>query len=344
MIALAARDDVVGRALHRCLEGRLLSRHDMRALIGSIVDEAPSPVRVAALLTALATRGESPDEIAGAAEALLERAHRMPAAGDALLDVCGTGGDGCGSFNVSTCVAFVVAGAGVKVAKHGNRGVSSGCGSADVLETMGVRLDLPPGRSAQMLAEHGIAFLFAPHYHPAMRAVATVRRELGIRTLFNLAGPLSNPARPARQVIGVSQARVMTAVARAAVALGCTRVAVVHATDGMDEVSLSGPTRVLECDVTGCRAYTIQPGDAGLNAAPPSAVRGGSPAENARMLEEILDGRQGPRTDIVVLNAALALIVAGAAGSLHEGVALARRSIESGAARAALRALQEARA
>jgi anthranilate phosphoribosyltransferase len=344
MMAQADRDGVVGRALHRCLDGQLLSRRDMRELIGGIVDEAPNPVHVGALLAALAARGESPEEIAGAAEALLERAHSVPAVGGELLDVCGTGGDGSRSFNVSTCVAFVVAGTGVKVAKHGNRGVSSGCGSADVLEALGVRLDLPPEHSAHLLAVHGIAFLFAPHYHPAMRAVAQLRRELGVRTLFNLAGPLSNPARPARQVIGVSQARVMTAVAKAAVALGCKRVAVVHAADGMDEVSLSGPTRVLECDATGCRAYTIQPSDAGLESAPATAVRGGSPAQNAQMLEEILDGRQGPRTDIVVLNAALALTVAGAADGLREGLALARHSIESGAARAALRALQEAQA
>jgi anthranilate phosphoribosyltransferase len=313
-----------------------LGAEQMRDIITAIMSGEVSATQIAALLVALAVKGETADELAGAAAAM--RAHAIPVRTVRIdaIDVCGTGGDGAGTFNISTAVAFVVAGAGVAVAKHGNRAMSSRCGSADVLEALGVRIDADPERSGATLDEHGIAFLFAQAHHPAMRHVAPVRRELGIRTLFNLIGPLSNPAGVKRQIVGVAHAGGQRTVAYALGRLGSERAAVIHGGDGLDEATLAAPTRVIEWQAGGAVEYELSPADAGLDYAPTGALAGGDAGENAAVVRAVLDGRAGPRRDVVILNAALALLIAGAAADIAQGAHLARRSIDSGAARAKL--------
>ncbi|MBV8222745.1 MAG: anthranilate phosphoribosyltransferase [Candidatus Eremiobacteraeota bacterium] len=320
--AVAARTDLGAERMHETID----------AIMGGEV----SQTQIAALLVALALKGETAYELAGAATAM--RAHATPVrtVRKDAIDVCGTGGDCAGTFNISTAVAFVVAGAGVAVAKHGNRAMSSRCGSADVLEALGVRIDLDAGRCGQLLDEHGIAFMFAQAYHPAMRHVAPVRRELGVRTLFNLLGPLTNPAGVRRQIVGVAQPHAQPIVAHALGLLGSERTAVIHGGDGLDEATLAMPTRVIEWHGQGTTEYELSPEQAGLERAPTRALAGGDAGANAAMVRGVLDGDGGPRRDVVVLNAALALLIAGAAADIAQGAAAARRSIDSGAARAKL--------
>jgi len=338
--------NVVGLAEHirRCASGGHLLEEEMRAAIGLIMDGEATQAQMSALLVAMRVNGETTDEVVGAARAMRERAllvhcHRTP-----LMDVCGTGGDGSGSFNISTAVAFVVAGAGVAVAKHGNRAMSSNCGSADVLEALGVDLESVSSRAQTLLDDHGIAFLFAQRHHPAIRVVAPVRREIGIRTLFNLLGPLTNPANITHQVVGVAHEDALPLMADALRALGRKRAAVVHAEDGIDEVSLASATRVVEWNGRRLVQYTIEPEMFGLARRPARETTGGSPHVNAQLIEHVLAGRPGAHRDVVLLNAGLALYIAGSSHDIGEGVRAAQRSIESGAARRALQTLVEAKA
>ena len=327
--------------LHRVLGGGDLSAADAARAIGAIMDETLSPVRAAALLAALAAKGECVDEIVGAAAAMRDRSVRVVHELPLVMDVCGTGGDGAQTLNISTAAAFVIAGAGVAVAKHGNRAASSACGSADVLEALGVRLERSAEASADLLRTKNVAFLFAQYHHPAMRAVAPIRRELGVRTIFNLLGPLTNPAGATRQIVGVAVPAHVDLVAAALRGLGAAAGAVVHAQSGLDEIAGDSPTTIAQFDETGIRRWTLVPGDYGI-AASKAELRGGDAQTNARALLDILDGERSPRADVVCLNAALALVVAGEAVDIDDGLARARGAVQSGAARAALEALRVA--
>jgi anthranilate phosphoribosyltransferase len=308
-------------------------------VMGAIMDGAILPTQIAGLLMALAVKGERSSELVGFAQAMRERALPMPIAVPDAFDTCGTGGDGAGTFNVSTAAAIVVAGAGVRVAKHGNRAVSSKSGSADVFEALGVRLDVPAERVAEAL-EAGLAFFFAPAWHPSMRHAGPTRRELGVRTAFNLLGPLTNPAGARRQLVGVSRPEHTELVAQALLALGTERAWVVHGEGGLDELSTLGRTKVVEVTNGTLETFYVHPSDVSLNQASFEDLSGGAAADNATLVERLLAGETGPRRDVVILNAGAALLVAGRASSLREGVALADDSLESGRARLALEQLR----
>lgn len=325
--------------IRRVVGGEHLVLDDMRDAVGAIMDGQATPAQVAALLIALHLKGETADEIAGAAAAMRAHAIGVPVTRRPIVDVCGTGGDASGTFNISTAVAFVVAGAGVTVAKHGNRAMSSKCGSADVLEALGVRIDAPPEVAASALDAHGIAFLFAQAYHPAMRYVAPVRREIGVRTLFNIIGPLSNPAGAHRQIVGVPRVELLALVANALSRLGCERAAVVHGHGGLDELSLAGENRVAEWTGGDVIEYAIDPATFGLDRRPNSELAGGDVSRNAELVRRVLEGERGPHRDVVALNAALALVIAGVADDMPAGMRLASASIDDGRARNKLDAL-----
>jgi len=314
----------------------------MEAAFGEIADAKASPVAIAALLVALRAKGESVDEIVGAARALRARAVPAPAVDPRAIDTCGTGGDGAGTFNVSTAAAFVVAGAGVPVAKHGNRAASSRAGSIDVLEALGVCCELSVERSAEILARVGIAPFFARVAHPAMRQLAPVRSELGLRTIANCLGPLLNPVGVRRQVVGVYAAELVVPLAEALGRLGSERALVVHGSDGLDEITTTGASEAALLDAGRVRALHVDPQALGIPRAEPEALRGGDAAENAAIVRAVLEGEPGPRRDLVCANAAAALWVAGAAADLAAGLARARESLDSGAARERLRRLAEA--
>jgi anthranilate phosphoribosyltransferase len=260
---------------------------------------------------------------------------------DALVDTCGTGGDTSGTFNISTAVAFVTAGAGVRVAKHGNRSISSQCGSADVMEALGVNINLPPTRLASCLNETGIAFLFAPAMHSAMKYVQPARRELHLRTVFNLLGPMTNPAHASAQVVGVYSADLVEKLAEALSELGLRRALVVHGRDGLDEITISGPTKIAEVRDGNVRAYEVTPEEFGLKSAPLAAIAGGDAAQNAAIIRAVLEGERSPRRDVVVLNAAAALVAAAHADRIGEAVPLAAYAIDCGHARQRLQLLVE---
>ena len=329
--------------IRHCASGGHLQEEEMRDAIGLIMDGQATQAQMSALLVALRVNGETKDEVVGAARAMRERALLVECHREPLMDVCGTGGDGLGSFNISTAAAFVVAGAGVAVAKHGNRAMSSHCGSADVLEALGVDLESASLHAQSLLEHHGIAFLFAQRHHPAMRVVAPVRREIGIRTLFNLLGPLTNPANVTHQVVGVAHENAVAIMAEALRALGRRRAAVVRAEDGMDEVSLASATRVVELNGSRLVEYTIAPEMFGLERRPVVEIAGGSAQVNAQLIENVLEGRPGAHRDVVLLNAGLALYIAGLSQDIRDGIAAAERSIASGAARHALEKLVEAK-
>ena len=330
------------RALKLVMEGRTLSRNEARLAVEEMLEEGFSAVRAAALLAAMARRGEAAEEVAGFVDALRARGARGAAAPDLAersVDVCGTGGDGQGTFNVSTTAAFVVAGAGVPVAKHGNRAVSSASGSADVLAALGVRIDMPPAVAARALSEANVTFLFAPAYHPAMRSVGPMRRELGIRTAFNLAGPLANPLGVRRQLVGVDRPPRVPVLAHALAALGAEHALVVSNSGAGDELLPHGLTivaQVLEGEVR-LEEWTAATFD--LPERDPRDMAGGDAATNAAILRAVLDGEEGPRRDAILMNAAAALLVSGVALDLGDGMARAADSIDSGAARRALEAL-----
>ena len=325
--------------LRRLLQGGTMSSEESAATVGAIMDETITGVQAAGLLIALAARGETIEEVVGAATAMRQRAvplnHDLPL----VIDIVGTGGDGVGSINISTAAALVVAGAGIPVAKHGNRAASSKCGSADVLEALGVPLDRPPTDSAELLVNDRIAFLFAPRYHPAMKAMSGLRRELGVRTIFNLLGPICNPAGAQRQLIGVFGKAQLDLVAEAVQELGGEEGAVVHSASGMDEVAGDGPTFVAQFDQKGTRRWVLRPEDHGVRASFED-LKGGGAETNAQLILGVLRGEASPRADVVALNAGLALVIAGAAADVDEGLVLARASIASGAAMEALEALR----
>ena len=325
--------------LRRVTEGERLTRDEAAAAIRAVVAGEAGEAGTAALLAAWKTRGESPEEVAGVALALRERMVPV-AAPPGAVDTCGTGGDGAGTFNVSTAAALVVAGAGAPVAKHGNRGVSSACGSADVFSALGVGYGFPPERAAAVLREAGIVFLFAPAHHPALAAVAPVRKALRLRTVFNVVGPLLNPAGVRRQVVGVARPELLDLVAGALAATGCEHGLVVHgrtSEGALDEIALAGETDVREVTPDGVRPFVLRASDLGLPEAPLSALAGGDAAENAATIRRILSGEErGPKRHVVVANAGAVLHVAGKADSISEGIALAVKSIDDGAAACAL--------
>jgi anthranilate phosphoribosyltransferase len=303
----------------------------MEEAIGAIVDGAWTPAQAGAFLGALAAKGETADEIVGAARAMRARALRVEHALEVVVDTCGTGGDGAHTINVSTAAALVVASCGLPVAKHGNRAASSRCGSADVLEALGVSIDCEPGEAGRRLTSDRFAFLFAQRYHPAMKAIAPVRRELGVRTIFNLLGPLSNPARATHQVIGVANPAHVELLGEALQRLGSAGGAVVHARSGIDEVAGDVPTSVYRFWNGTVERTTIDPADFGIAAAP-DALRGSDPQTNAAALRSILEGERSDRAEVVALNAALTLVVAGTADSLGDALEQARGALRDGAA------------
>lgn len=331
---------ILPQAIRRVIDGHDLGRDEMHEVFGQVMDGAASDVLKSALLVALRMKGETAEEITGAAMAMRERVTPLDVDREDLVDTCGTGGDGRGTFNISTIAALVAAGAGANVAKHGNRAVSSSCGSADVLSALGVYIDLDAPRMSEVLRRAGIAFLFAPKLHPAMAAVASVRRELGVRTIFNVLGPLTNPAFARRQVLGVYAERLVDVVAQVLASLGAKHALVVHSRDGLDEISISAATRVCEVRDGELRAYEITPEEIGLGRHPIEALAGGDARENAAIARDVLNGAaNGARHDIVVANAGAALYVGGLAPSIRDGVALAKESIASGRASEKLRQL-----
>jgi anthranilate phosphoribosyltransferase len=331
-------------ALHRIANHReSLARAEAHAVMTEVLTGQCSDVQIAALLVALHMKGETVEEIVGFAEAI--RAAAVPlqlradsildASGtgrDALVDTCGTGGDTSGTFNISTATAFVVAGAGVRVAKHGNRSVTSKCGSADVMEALGVNINLPVERIAACLEEVGIAFLFAPAMHSAMKYVQTARRELRVRTVFNLLGPLTNPARATCQVVGVYSADLVEKLAEALSMLGLRRALVVHGSDGLDEITITASTRIAEVRDGQVRCYEVTPEEFGLQRATLEDISGGDATANAALIREVLAGKKSARRDVVLLNAAAALVAAGRADHLRDAIPLAAQAIDSGAA------------
>lgn len=330
---------MITQSIRRAMDGHDLRREEMHELFGQVMDGAASDVLKSALLVALRMKGETADEITGAAMAMRERVTPLDVDPDDLVDTCGTGGDGRGTFNVSTLAALVAAGAGASVAKHGNRAVSSSCGSADVLSALGVSIDLDALQMSAVLRRAGIAFLFAPKLHPAMAAVAGVRKELGVRTIFNVLGPLTNPAFARRQVLGVYAERLVEIVAQVLADLGARHALVVHSRDGLDEISISAATRVCEVRDGELRSYEVTPEELGLPRHPLEAVAGGDARENAAIARDVLNGANGARHDIVVANAGAALYVGGLAPTIRDGVALAKESIASGRASAKLQQL-----
>jgi anthranilate phosphoribosyltransferase len=354
-------------ALHRIANhSQSLARAEAREVMAEVLAGKCTDAQIAALLIALRMKGETVEEIVGFAEAIRAAAAPLPirsASSDqssgalavtgtgrdalaeetlvdsTLVDTSGTGGDASGTFNISTATALVTAGAGVRVAKHGNRSISSKCGSADVVEALGINIQLSPERAAQCLREVGICFLYAPNLHPAMKQVQTVRRELRMRTMFNLLGPLTNPARASGQVVGVYSLDLVEKLAEALGMLGLHRALVVHGLDGLDEITITGPTRIAEAREGSVRSYEVEPEEFGMTRATLQEISGGDAPENAAIIRAILAGEKSPRRDVVLLNAAAALVAAGRADHLAGAVPLARKSIDSGAAAEKLEAL-----
>jgi anthranilate phosphoribosyltransferase len=314
----------------------------------TIMDGQAAPSQVAALLVGLSMKGERPDEIVGLARTMRARATKLSKSFAPVFDTCGTGGDGAHTFNVSTVAALVLAACGVRVAKHGNRSASSRCGSADLFETLGVNVAATPPIVERCLDEAGIAFLFAQVFHPSMRHAAATRKELGVRTAFNLLGPLTNPAGAARQLVGVPRPELTELVARSLAQLGAERAWVVHGADGLDEISTTGYTKVSECRDGAVNTFYVHPGDVGLPKAVPDALRGGDAQDNAAIARSVLAGEPGAPRDIVLFNAGVALLIAGRTSTIPDGIAMAAEAIDSGRARQVLdtlvRVSQEGRA
>ncbi len=327
------------RTINKLVERQHLESNEAREAMGLIMSNQVTPAQVAAFMTALRMKGETPEEIAGCALAMRDKAVPLSVRRP-VVDTCGTGGDRLGTFNISTTVAFVVAGAGVAVAKHGNRSVSSKSGSADVLEALGVKIDLAPELVERCLAETGIGFLFAPTFHRAMKYAAGPRKELGFRSIFNLLGPLTNPAGAKYQIVGVYQRHLTPVLARALLNIGIQRAMVVHGADGMDEITLTGTTFVSEVRDGSIRDYQITPEELGLERCTPAELTGGTAEDNAVITKRVLSGEErGPKRQVVLLNAAAALCLCDKAGSLQEGVLLAAEIIDHGLAMAKLEQL-----
>jgi anthranilate phosphoribosyltransferase len=347
---------VILDALHRIANhSQPLGRAEAHDVMAEVLAAKCTDAQIAALLIALRMKGETVEEIVGFAEAIREAAAPLPIraaealavtgtgrdalAEESLVDTSGTGGDASGTFNISTATALVTAGAGVRVAKHGNRSISSKCGSADVVEALGINIQLSPERAAQCLRDVGICFLYAPNLHPAMKQVQTVRRELRMRTMFNLLGPLTNPARASGQVVGVYSLDLVEKLAEALSMLGLRRALVVHGLDGLDEITITGTTRVAEAREGSVRSYEVEPEEFGMARATLQDISGGDATENAAIIRAILSGEKSPRRDVVLLNAAAALVAAGRTDRIADAIALATESIDSGAAAGKLKAL-----
>lgn len=340
----------ITEALSRVVAGQHLGRNEAESVMNGIMSGQATDAQIAAFLTALRMKSETVEELIGFASVLRAKACQVrPQSGvaaafsgterDMLVDTCGTGGDASGTFNISTATAFVVAGAGVRVAKHGNRSVTSLCGSADVVERLGVRIDLTPEGVARCIDEVGIGFLYAPLLHEAMRYVMLVRREMRIRTVFNLLGPLCNPAQARAQVLGVYNEKLTEMMAHVLCELGAHRAFVVHGSDGLDEISITGESKISEVRDREVRTYYVSPEDFGLTRAPMETILGGDATRNAEIIREILGGRKNTRRDVVLLNAAAGIVAGGKARTLGEGIELARHAIDSGEAQARLEKL-----
>lgn len=325
--------------LNRLMAGENLSTQEAEDLMGSMMDEELTPVQLAGILVALRIKGEIADEVVGFARTMRSRARRISVDG-ALVDTCGTGGDNSGTFNISTAAALIVAACGQPVAKHGNRAASGRCGSADVLEAVGVDVSLPPDGVSQCIAETGIGFLFAPAFHPAMRFAAVPRRELGVRTVFNLLGPLTNPVRPSYQLLGVSGDELLDLMAESLLQLGVERALVVHSQDGTDEISITTSTSVREVRAGTIMSYNIEPEEFGVARSAAGGVRGGDPETNGAILHDVLRGAHGPARDAAMVNAGAALYACGRADTLHDGAVLASRALDSGMAAETLERLR----
>jgi anthranilate phosphoribosyltransferase len=343
---------MIVEAIRKVVERKDLTRDEAFAVMEAIMSGHATDAQIAAFLTALRMKGETVEELIGFARVMREKVSPVKTRArvqtslsgtdrEMLVDTCGTGGDATGTFNVSTATAFVVSGAGIPVAKHGNRSVSSLCGSADVVEALGVRLDLPPERVGRCVDEVGIGFCYAPLLHKAMKFVMLARREIRIRTVFNILGPLTNPARASAQVIGVYDGALAEVMAQVLKELGTTRAFVVHGQDGLDELSTTGPSHVAELRDGEIRCYTVQPEDFGLPRVSLADLKGGSAADNAEIIRRILAGERGPKRDIVVLNAGAAIAAGGKAADIASGIALAVQSIDGGAAQDRLARLVE---
>lgn len=332
---------MIQEAIKDLIAGADLSRARTRAAMDQIMSGQATDAQIGAFLVALRIKGETVDEIAGCAEVMREKATPIATTRPDLIDTCGTGGDGSGTFNISTAVAFVACGAGLAVAKHGNRSISSHCGSADVLDALGVNVEASPEKVGECIDEVGIGFLFAVALHGAMKHAIGPRRELATRTVFNVLGPLTNPAGAKRQLLGVYDSALTEALAGVLGQLGSERALVVHGSDGLDEITLTGPTQVSELRDGQVSTRQIDPRDFGLQRVPAEALQGGDAAYNARILREVLDGWEGPRRDVVLINAAAAIAVGGRAEDMTAGLELARASIDSGRACRALERLVE---
>jgi anthranilate phosphoribosyltransferase len=316
-----------------------LTSEEAAAAMAEVMEGRAAPAQIAGFLMGLAMKGERPAEIVGLARTMRAHAVRLSRQHADVFDTCGTGGDKSGTFNISTCAALVIAACGVKVAKHGNRAASSLSGSADVLEVLGVRVTAAPAVVERCLDEAGIGFFFARTFHPSMRHAAQVRTDLGVRTAFNLLGPMTNPAGATRQIVGVPRPEHTELLARTLMLLGSTRAWVVHGADGIDEISTAGYTKISECREGTVNTFYLHPADVGLPKASVAALRGGDAHENARIITRVLDGELGPARDVVLLNAGAGLMVAGRVGSVAEGIALAAQAIDGGAARQTLERL-----
>jgi anthranilate phosphoribosyltransferase len=319
-------------ALAKLVQGEHLTKAEAEAAMRSLVEGEATPTQIAGFAVALRMKGETAEEIAGLAEVMRAAATRVEA-GDDVVDVVGTGGDGAGTFNISTISALVVASAGGRVAKHGNRSITSQCGAADYLEAVGIAIDLPPEGVRRCVEETGFGFMFAPLYHPAMRHAVVPRREIGIRTVFNILGPLTNPAFARRQLTGVATAGLGETLARVLTLLGSEHALIVHSQDGLDEISCCAPTSVYETRSGQMRSFTIEPEHFGIRRAHTDEVRGGTVEANLALANRVLDGLSGPPRDVVVLNAAAALYVAGVSATLGDGIARAADELDSGRVR-----------
>jgi anthranilate phosphoribosyltransferase len=309
-----------------------LTTEEAAGAMDAIMEGRAQPAQIAGLLVGLSMKGERPAEIVGLAQTMRSRAMRLSRSHAPVFDTCGTGGDRAHTFNVSTVAALVLAACGVRVAKHGNRSVSSQCGSADLFEALGVHITADPATVERCLDEAGIAFLFAPTFHPSMRHAGPTRKELGVRTAFNLLGPLTNPAGASRQLVGVPRPELTELVARSLALLGSERAWVVHGADGLDEISTTGYTKVSECRAGAVNTFYVHPADFGLPKASPEALRGGDATANAHIARRILDGEKGAPRDIVMLNAAASLLIAGRVPSIADGVRHAGEALDRGAA------------
>lgn len=331
---------MIKEAISKLTEKIHLTDTEAEVVMREIMEGQATAPQIAAYLTALRMKGETVEEITGSARVMREKAVRIRSAHPNVVDTCGTGGDRMNTFNISTTTAFVVAGAGIPVAKHGNRSVSSTCGSADVLKTLGVRIDCPPEKVEECLSEIGIGFLFAPLYHGAMKHAIGPRQEIGIRTIFNILGPLTNPAGASIQVLGVYNSELTDLIAQVLMNLGSFHCFCVWGHDGLDEITITTKTKICEGKAGTIKCYHVEPKDFGIPLAQLKDIQGGTPAQNGRIIQDILNGLKGPKRDIVLMNAAPAIVAAGKAKTLQDGVKYAAEAIDTGAACEKLDALK----